>query len=300
MSLLEEAKITPVKSTFAIGGVFLQRNLKASLPLFLLMYAAQLGSAGTALIFPVALVVNIIGIAVSIYVARTFAEAPSLADFRTRAEATTAARLAFGHIGIAGAIYLALIVAMFLFLLAASIVSSLIIDPSTIDSEQLKALFAIDMNTLGDDAAMQRIVNGLDPVLIQNLLIASLPLLVFLTLFLYLILPAQGRAYLAPSFGQAFDRIFSVFSPKLWRASLRKPYASYLFFFGLAYTGYAIALVTIYGIESTLFAGLPWPADHYPVTAFGNFFAYYFLGVAVIIAKEAAIPSEEEAADQQP
>jgi hypothetical protein len=266
--LIDEARHEPVKNAFRLGLEFMDRNrllAAMTMGLFVLLTLLEmvplLGLLAT-------IAVGVFSQAVQIYVGRTFyqsadiqafvadAESASLRSFLTRYQVP-------GFGGWLGWFAVSMIFA---------------------------TLFVILYITAGGNASM------LDPDALQNqeelfkflgaLGTAGFPLLLTGLLLTYVYPIAQGRVIMSDTFSDAFKAVFSVFTPTVWAAAMKKEYFSFVFFFSLALIGISVLV----GVTMMLLFLIPFLGPILAVV-WMMFLIYAFimiLGVANALAREIA------------
>ncbi len=224
--LVAEARQRPVKSALRLGIEFMDSNRLLAAMTMGTFVVLTLLQAVPLLGLVASVAMGVFSQAVQIYVGRAFYGAPDilayvetakttpLKDFLTRFQAP-----AFG----AWLGWIAVWIGMMI-------------------------VFVILFSAFGGSMEMMAEATN-DEAQMQQMLVASsgamLPILLVFFALLYVYPIVQGRITVSDTFGEAFKAVFTLFSPDVWRRSMKKEYFSFVFFFGLAMTGIWILVMAV-------------------------------------------------------
>lgn len=232
-ALAREARREPVKNAFRIGLEFLDQNrllaamtMGAFIVLTLLEVIPLIGLfAGIA--------VGVLSQSVQFYVGRSFYASENMGAFVQRAQEATLMEFLTRHWRPAFGAWLGWFVVGMLMVLLFFI----LIMAAGMNLQSLEAL--------AEGGGGENMLVGLGG--------AGIVVMVCILLLSYVYPAVQGRVMLSESFGEAFQAVFSLFSPALWRRTLHGGYFSFAFFLGLAMLG----IVLLVGATMALLMLIP-------------------------------------------
>lgn len=266
--LLDEARREPVKNAFRLGLEFMDRNRMLAAMTMGVFFLLTLLELIPLLGLVAGVFLGVYTQSVSIYVGRAFYGAENIEGYVTEAETadfkTFLTRFqgpAFG----AWAGWMTLSILMMLLFIVLFALSG--IDFSSLDVDDIQ----------NGDQAVQILMAAVE---------AGAPVLLLVLLFAYVYPIAQGRVILSETFGEAFKAVYSIFTPTVWAASMKKEYFSYMFFFSLALIGIFILVSVAMGL--LILVPLLGMILTFVWTIFLMYVFMLILGVATVMAREIA------------
>ena len=139
--------------------------------------------------------------------------------------------------------------------------------------------FAESMN---DEQQMAELIISISGAMLPGLLLALLLSYVFPIV--------QGKVILSETLGEAFNAVFSMFSPSVWRSAMQADYFRFALLFGALLIGLSFAAGILMAIL-ILIPFLCWIALFVGMI-FAMFVLVLILSLACVLAKEIALPAQ--------
>lgn len=223
--LVHEAMKQPVRNAFRIGLEFMDQNrilAAVTMGVFVLLFLLELVPV---IGFFASVVLGIISQAVQIYVGRAFYASESMEGFAASAKAAGAVPFMTQYKSQAFGAWLG----WSLFGMTLLVIFILLVTITGVDFQHL--------DQIESEAEVMALVGAVGMGMLPVIVIA------FAVAYVYPIV--QGRVVLSASFGDAFKAVFSIFSPKVWAASMHRSYFAFVFVFSLALTGIAVLVFIV-------------------------------------------------------
>ena len=273
--LIGEALAQPVKNAFRLGWEFFVQNKVVAVAVMVTFLLLSVLQTVPLLGLLAGIAIGIFSNAIQIYVGRAFYGSEDILDFVERSRGAKWKPMLTEYLPQASGAWVGwLLVWLMLAIVFAVVLGLTGFDPMAMES------------AVQDGNGAQ--VIGEIPA--ETFGAFSIVTLIAMT-FTYVYPVVQGRIILASSFSEAFNAVFGLFSPAVWRSTMNGRYFSFVLFFGLALMGASFAA----GIVMTLLLLIPVVGALllFPALFFLIYVFYMILSVANIMALELTLEPQK-------
>jgi len=257
---------TYIKQSYALAWTFFINNKKVSfLAMFILGILAILSAISTlGMIIYIGMLVLLFSL--SIYVAKTFKSSNNEDEYKEKVQNTRIKELLTKYFSAASGGLLGLIVVEFIFAFFIVIMLTLSIG--------MEALSHLNDPNMPVDRQLE---------IFQSIGITGIVLMLIMTFFAYINPIVLGNLFASKGFGQAFDAIFTMFSPRVWRASFKGPY--FLIVSMLHLTAIGVTIVSMLCMMTIVLI---------PIAVFIVYMFVLYFTITSVVAREMAFKQKVE------